>query len=413
MSKVEFKRFPVGTWGHFPFNVDGMTEKDVVNLAECGVTVMHSPGMNITMKEGALRVIGWCEKYGIQMILRDFDCLWQNYVKLGADGYRALLREHYETFGKSPATIGFFLGDEPHESQLDTCRDAYRIALEEMPGMFIHLNQNPGYAEKCRRFMKESGCNLMSFDRYTQMNEGEEGKNYLINDLIEFGKLAKEADVPMLAVLLAVGHFRYRVPNEDDLRWQMGVSLACGALGIFWYNIYNDIRDANYRGAPISEFGDRSASYAAMQVIHKRFNRDYADLLLNCRHRASACLHKNYASLTGFDAEDPINAEFRVTEAFSERGTPGMISYFDGIGKNAGKKYVMIFNNDMRASDLFALRVPAGMTAYRVFSEGEYDYAVSHPDGWFENNPAEGKFGAFFWLAPGQFEIFRVDRAEQ
>lgn len=409
MRKVNFTKFPVGTWGHFPFGIGGMTERDVMNLAECGVTVMHSPGMNMKDRDEALRVIGLCEKYGIQMILRDWDCLWQNYVTLGAEGYRAVLKEHYETFGKSPATIGFFLGDEPHENQLGTCAEAYRIALEEMPGMFIHLNQNPGYAEKCRKFMRESGCNLMSFDRYTQMNDGEAGKDALISDLLEFGVLAKEADVPMLAVILAVGHFRYRVPNEDDLRWQMGVSLALGAGGIFWYNIYNDIRDANYRGAPLSEFGDRSASYSAMQVIHKRFNRDYAELLLNCRHRASFFINREYTHLAPLGSDSALDGEFSVTGARSDAGTPGIVSYFDGVGKYEGKKYVLVFNNDMRASDLFKLYIPSGMTAYRVFSEGEYDYSVSHPDGWFENNSAQGYCAPCFWLAPGQFEIFRAD----
>ena len=157
MERLQFEKFPWGFWACYPYGIDGMTEEEIANMAECGMTLTMSPWTSHQHVDATLRALDLCQKYGIKLILVDARTHWTN-INKGHDEYYAAMKEAYEDFGKHPATFGFFLGDEPHESQMDMCTEAYKIALEACPGLVPYLNQNPGYAEKCKKFVKESGC---------------------------------------------------------------------------------------------------------------------------------------------------------------------------------------------------------------------------------------------------------------
>ena len=157
MERLQFEQFPFGFWSSYPYAIDGMTEAEIAGMAECGMTLTMSPPIRDGQTEAALRALDLCEKYGIRLILVDRRTHWTR-IREGAETYRANLRAAYEDFGRHPATFGFFLGDEPHEDELALCTEAYRIALEEGPGLVPYLNMYPGYAEKCRNFVRESGC---------------------------------------------------------------------------------------------------------------------------------------------------------------------------------------------------------------------------------------------------------------
>lgn len=406
-QRIHFKKYPLGFWSCYPYGINGMTEKEIADMADCGMTLTMSPWTGHSKKEETLRVLDLCEKYGMQLILCDDRTHW-THIHEGADNYRAAMKEAYDDFGRHPALFGFFLGDEPHESQMDDCTKAYIIALEEGHGLVPYLNQNPGYADKCRKFVQDSGCRLLSYDRYTQMNPGPEGAVDFIRDFAQYKKLAEEVNVPMLSIMLSVGHFRYRVPGIDDFRWQMGVALACGANAIFWFTYHTPIRNNNYRGGPISEFGEKNPSWYALKDVQRKFNRDYADLFNNIDYKGVYWYGKEYP----IDAYTPGKQEdiekYKLYDVSSANGTPALVSFFDGKGENAGKHYVMITNNSWDTPDLFILKTAAGCKGiWRVYADSEVDFAAYHWDAHFDRREDFAYPGVF--LAPGQFEIFRFE----
>ena len=407
MARLKFEKFPIGFWGTYPYAIEGMDETQITDMAECGITLTMSPWIAQGKEKAALRALDLCEKHGIALILQDRRSHW-THIRQGAGEYRANMRQAYEDFGKHPACFGFFLGDEPREADMDLCTEAYRIALEEGPGLVPYLNQYPGYADKCRKFVRESGCRLLSYDRYDQMNPNDLGEGF-IRDLTTYKKLADEVDVPLLSIMLSTGHFRYRVPSEDDLRWQVGCALACGADAIFWYTYYTPIRSNNYRGGPISEFGDKTPTYYAMKNVHRRFLRDHAELFCSRKHLGVYAFGRSCAGMADFVAQNvPAAKETGVLNVKSTFGTPGFITFLEGEGKYAGKKYVMITNNSCDKCDMFVLTVSPDKTKFfRVYSENEVDFAVSHWDARFACHDDGTECGAY--LAPGQFEIFRFE----
>ena len=407
MERLQFEKFPLGFWNVYPRGLTGMTEQEVAGMAECGMTLTMSPWFRKEDKEAVLAMLDLCEKYGIKLILCDARSHWTR-IQDGRDQYEAAMREAYEDYGKHPATFGFFLGDEPHESQMDLCTEAYKIALQTGPGLVPYLNQFPGYADKCRNFVKASGCRLLSYDRYDQMNPEDQGENF-IRDIVTYKALAEEMNVPLLSIMLSVGHFRYRVPSEDDFRWQMGMALACGADAIFWFTYYTPTRANNYRGGPISEFGDRNPSYYALKNVQRRFCRDYADLFCHRDHLGVYTVSRAYDGVSPFDASViPAAKATGVCQVAAGRNTPGLVTFLRGTGPYAGKEYVMITNNTCTNSDMFTITVAPDKTRFlRAYAHDEVDFAVHHWDAYFQKTEQGTQCGVF--LAPGQSELFRFE----
>ena len=91
---------------------------------------------------------------------------------------------------------------------------------------------------------------MLCYDCYTQMNPEEEGTDRFFLNLKYYSDAAKAAKLPLWTTLLSVGHYRYREPNEDDLRWQLSAAAACGCKGILWFFIYMRAPMSNYRVSP-------------------------------------------------------------------------------------------------------------------------------------------------------------------
>ncbi len=408
MARIQFKKFPLGFWACYPYGIEGMTEKEIADMADCGMTLTMSPWTSHEKKEATLRALDLCDKYGIQLILVDGRTHWSG-IKNGADAYRAAMKQAYDDYGKHPATFGFFLGDEPHEDQMADCTEAYKIALEEGPGLVPYLNQNPGYAEKCKKFVKESGCKLLSYDRYNQMNPEPTGAVDFIRDFAEYKKLAEEVDVPLLSIMLSVGHFRYRVPSIDDYRWQMGVALACGANAIFWFTYHTPACNNNYRGAPISEFGIKNPTYYALQDLQKRFNAYYADLFNHVDFRGVYSVGRNYPLVNPYrPGEIASCGDTHLINVRSDLGTPALVTFFEGRDQYAGKHYVMVTNNTWDTCDKFWFSAsPEVKHAWRVYANREADFEHDNWDASYYRWEHVLDCGVF--LAPGQFEIFRFE----
>lgn len=408
-------RFPVGFW-NYP-SIDSMEVSEVKLWADCGMTVTMSPTLPI--REDAIKklqaMLDECTKYGLRLIIRDPRLSWDGAAD-DPEGYREKFRVSMREFGHHPATYGFFVGDEPStEKQFRDCKCALRIQKEEAPHLVGFLNFLPYWPgmEKdifggkefsvwAKEFTQDSDCQMMSYDCYTQLNPEEEGVDRYFLNLNKFMKASKSAGIPLWTTLLSVGHFRYRVPTEDDLRWQFNTAVASGCKGIHWFFFYGQ-NFRNYRGAPISPYGEKTIAYDWMKLLHRTFHDNHASLMSALTHKETYHTHKAYGEYELFHE----NAHAYIKTMESQHNVPGIISFFEDEN---GKEYIAIVNNSPFESDLFTLSISKQVSrVFLIHQNGEYeeDMRISHHDAIFEETDSSIRAGVY--LAPGQMEIFRLE----
>jgi hypothetical protein len=343
--------------------------------------------------------------------------------KKDPEGYDAVFTEAVKDFGSHPAVVGFFIGDEPSGDGIEPCKAIVRKQLEIAPHLMPYLNFLPyEYLKNCDAntqgkpfdkwmadFAEESGCPAFSYDCYYQMRPEPEYIDNFYQNLHNYSRAARKSDRFLFSIMLGTGHFRYRVPNEDELRWQFNGAVACGAGGVFWFTFYTPERNNNYRGGAIDEFGRESPTYYAMSNVHRLFLRDYAELINQSTHRKTMCIGRCYGGYDRFRPESPFAVEHGIVGVNSEHGVPGMLSFFDGPD---GRKFVMLFNNSYSDSGFFTLTLKNTLkTPWRVFSDEKVDFEKRHWDAYFRRTDVAAEIGV--WLAPGQFNLFELEYETQ
>jgi hypothetical protein len=407
--------FPMGFW-NYPQIGDYPPDRAVKDWADLGMTLTQSPGFNPRVHDKKLmyKVLDESQKLGLRLIIRDSRALWT-----GAgdqENYRREFKAALDDFGGHPAAWGFFVGDEPGtEAEYGDCFSAVRIQHEEAPGLRPHLNLLPYWkgAEDswlCGKtfdawavdFTARSKIDFLCYDHYAQMNPEEEGTDRYFLNLRLYGKAAKSANIPFWTTLLSTGHFRYRCPTQDDMRWQISTAAASGCRGILWFTIYdNDYR--NYRNAPISEEGGRTVQYEWLARELTGFKKNYGELLMSLSLKD--CFHV-YTAYGDYPLFQDNASHGVVRRVWSEHRTKGIISFFTD---KEGGEYALLVNNSKTEADLFIMALdPKFKTAYNIRGNGGEvrDHAVQHHDAYYRAVEHETQIGV--WLAPGQMEIFKL-----
>ena len=408
--------YPIGFW-NYP-SIDTMEVDEVKVWADCGMTVTMSPQLPIrpdTIKK-LQAMLDECVKYGLKLIIRDERLVWDG-ASGDPEGYRARFLGSMSDFGRHPATYGFFVGDEPTTPEaFADCVAALRIQREEAPGLTGFLNFLPywpgieddflggkSFEQWAKEFVDASRCQMISYDCYTQLNPGEDGIDRYYLNLNKYISAARAAGIPLWTTLLSVGHFRYRVPTEDDLRWQLYTAAASGCRGINWFTFYGD-NYRNYRGAPINQYREKTAGYDALSLIQRNFHQEYGELMMSLRLKECWHVVKAYGGYRLF----PENTHPLLRRVFSDHRVPGIVSFF---ADDAGREYIALVNNSQTESDLFKLAVaPDAGRVLNVRKNGrqEQDMKRFHHDAFYRESDVEIQAGV--WLAPGQMEIFRIEK---
>ena len=226
--------FPMGFWGTQA--IADVPLSDVADWAACGMTLTVAPhySPDPERKKKLLALLDECHAHGIRLILSDSRTTWRG-AATDPVGYRERVAEAVADFGSHPAVFGFHLGDEPQHTSFDDIRAAAKIQLELAPHLTPYLNHFPGwpghtplwgcnsFEEWTHEIIPSLGVPLISFDNYTQMNPFGDGKGVddYYTSLRVYSEAAAVMNVPFWSIVLSVGHFRYRCPNEDDIRWQL------------------------------------------------------------------------------------------------------------------------------------------------------------------------------------------------
>ena len=407
-------KFPIGFW-NYP-SIRTMTTEEVSLWADCGITLNMSPSYSDDPADhAALRgMLDECKNYGMQLILQDQRTLWTGAAADPA-GYRARFQQAYDEFGHHPSVFGFFTGDEPSGSALEDSCAALKIQQQLAPELTGLLNFLPywkgmeqthlggkSFEDWALDFISRSGSKLLCYDCYSQLNPEEEGTHTYFRNLNKFSTVARQSGIPIWTTLLSVGHFRYRVPTEDDLRWQVSTAAAAGCRGILWFTFYGK-GYRNYRGEPINEYGEKTPTYYALRHVLRRFQDEHGQLLMDLRFKSAYHVYKAYGDYPLFAERETHPVLRRIT---SEHQVPAMVSFFTDP---TGREYVVLVNNSPFESDLFKLWLDPGVRIYNLRQNGaeRRDMALWHHDAYWYESPDEKRAGV--WLAPGQMEIFCIE----
>lgn len=405
-------RFPVGFWNYTRIGAHPVSAAMVRDWDECGMTLAMGPEYVLPDDDAARTmraILDECAARNIKVILWQDGCTFWHLHEHGEEYFRKNVGMALEAFGDHPAVFGLHCGDEPRGVHTEPAFRCVRIQKEMAPHWkpFLnllpwHQNIHPGVHEKHWPDYLDTVCEqarpeILAYDCYYHMNPGEEGWEIYFKNLEHFSAAARRHNIIYWPTLMCTAHFNYRIPTEDDLRWQLGSALAWGARGIVWFFMY--LRDKchgvadNFRLAPINEFWERTETYRRLSYINRQFLNTTAPVL-----NVLAFKQAYNIGLTWGWGGYPFKADGRRVISATGPG-PLIVSEFQHPD---GADYVALTNNSNlnNVEATIAVRGRNPQLKQVGFAGQEF------PGGARERGT--DFTAATQWFAPGQMALFRV-----
>ncbi len=346
-------------------------------------------------KNELLKCLDECHERGMKVIVDDSRTDFRTLLKIGEEAYKKGVKEAVEDFGCHPATYGFHVGDEPDATTMEQAIRAVQICNEYAPDLTHFINLLPYWADDpegferstgaktadeygavVADFIRRSGIKMISYDCYAQCCyfDKEFFQGVYFENLRVFQKAAKETGVELYTCLLSVGHWSLRVPDEDDIRWQLSTAIASGCVGLSWFFIYERGLDGSFRNPPINLLWKKTATYEYLSTQNRTFLENYAKVFEPYEFVWSKHFGQTFGGFEEFQADENI-----TSIGFSINPSPLQISKFE----NEDGKIMLVVVNLNRTEPTAPL-----------IQFGER----------FNNR----KFNR--WFAPGQMRIFFSDK---
>ncbi|UCH33441.1 MAG: hypothetical protein JSV65_12785 [Armatimonadota bacterium] len=421
-ASLGLDRFPIGFWNYTNLTAHGqyMDEAEVEEWADAGFTVTMTPSFDPGKPEQVehmRRMLEWADARGMKLIICDPRTYGPHHgeatdpVPVPAD-HAQKIAAALADFRGSPAVFGFHIGDEPNRFNNDAYFESYRMLGEAAPDLHPFMNLLPywhgaeGYVgyetwgDYLDAAVRKSNLDFLCYDCYAQMNPGTSGWDMYYENLREYREAAQRGGVPFWTTILSVGHFRYRCPNYNELRWQFNTAIASGANGILWFFYYMRQPHDNYRLSPVDENWDRTQTYYDIRRFQKAFHRHYGDLFLRLAPTRVTFTPEAYG---GGEVFTPNELVAEVTP--DKEGHPLLLGQFVDI---EGRRYVMLVNNSTDESVNAALTFPGADVKIHSWNwSGQEHEGGAYCAG--RTSRSDAGLRVSHWLAPGQEAVYRVD----
>ena len=385
------KDIKFGFWNYAPFGVieNKSAVKDWVDVG-ANIPMSFVFDYKKDSKDEMIELLDECQKFHLKLIISDTRTLFSNLRNMDKESFRSLVKAAFDDFGHHPAAFGFYIGDEPSPLETDLFIDAAKIVMEETPGLVPFGNLLPyfGYSDESKKnlekhslilekILKETNIPVIGYDQYTQLfddySDQKEGLNSYFVGLKQYNDICKKYDVPFYMSLLSVGHWQYRVPTEDDIRWQISTAFAHGARGVIWFYFYQNDHDYSYRLSPFTNFGLlKTPMFDVVKREQYLFKQANEELLNKMELIEAYHLNDDSEYMNKFEYDEYIK------DIVLDRKFLTIISYFKEF--NSDKKWVCFVNGNQKYANLFRL----------TFSNGHKET---------------------FWLSPGEMRLFSLDEA--
>lgn len=389
------KAIKLGFWNYIE---SGKLGKEAVkDWKELGCNLAMSFDFDVERhdKQQMIDILDACQEQGLQLIIRDQRTRYKTCAALPRAQFLEGVRQAYADFGRHEAAFGFFAGDEPTMEYEQAFIDTLRILMEEMPTLTPFGNvfpyfagsdfdmltgQNPARHEALlERMLRESGVPVIGFDHYTQCLQGDHNQEVGINswfyDLDKFREITAAQGKDFYVTALCVGHWAYRVPTEDDFRWQLNTALAHGARGVLWFHLYNLKGDSSYRNAPFyGEQFKKTETFAYLARQQDIFREEHMAQFNKMR------LTNVYHTGHFYDPSRRFCSDEVIEEVNGKFSYPTIISYYEEFAN--GKRWVSIVNAHQRYANKITIKFTCGQVRT-------------------------------VWLAPGEMKLYPLDEVEK
>lgn len=386
------KDIKFGFWNYVESGVFGKEAvKDWKDLS-CNLPMSFTFDVDRHNKQDMLDILDECEKEGMKLVVCDSRTHFRTYQKIGEEKFVESVKAAYADFGTHPANFGFFVGDEPRPDENQDYIKTVQLVMEHAPGLIPFANLVPywgggsdydmlvgapeaEHTKLVEDLLKETKIPMLGYDQYSQcLDEGhnqECGINSYFFVLDQYRELTKKYNVPFFASLLACGHWCFRTPTEDDIRWQMYTALAHGARGIFWFHLYQYDAGSSFVGMPLC--GPKRMRMPVFDMIARQ------QYIFDCYYReqfdkmeVTDVYHVGHI----YDPRRRFCADDILLDINGKNSYPTILTYYKEY--DSDKRWMSVVNAHQRLANRITLK--------------------------YQNGKEET-----FWLAPGEMKLIEID----
>lgn len=294
-------------------------------------------------------------------------------LRISTADARRLVQEMLAEYRPFPAFAGFDVFDEPPPSKFPTVAAATALVRELAPAHLPYSNlvpgNGPGYASFVQNFVDTVRPPVLSFDRYPILTSGLD-INYFDNWAI-IRRIGLAAGIPTWVYIQSVKFAGRVVPNEQQLRWQVNMSLAYGAKGILYFTWWTPevARGEGFESAIITLDGKRTPLYDFATRLNREWlipiGRELKPLV------SVSVTHANDTPIPpGVEPFRPDNYVMRV------EGGAVVLGQFRAPTDD-GRRWLLVANRSDRADTTVHLTFGSAARRTERFRESSREYAAA------------------------------------
>ncbi len=257
-----------------------VNEQRYKEIADAGIDIL-APANGTFSAEQHLKALDLAQKVGIKIIpidLRLNPFVIKSDIAIDTAAIRSIVNDYKD----HPALAAYLIKDEPSADLYPTLRDFCEIFRTEDPAHEPLINIFPSFASNVqlgvddfRKYVRDYidivKPTFLSYDYYA-FKEELTRKDGWFNDLTIMREESQRVQIPFMLFIQSEGIKNYlRVPNREEILWQVNTALAYGSRGFGWFSYWTPSPD---QGLPQEEGAEAKLveqHYSAM--IDKDGNR--------------------------------------------------------------------------------------------------------------------------------------------
>jgi hypothetical protein len=203
---------------------------------------------------------------------------------------------------------------------------------------------------------------------------------------------AKNANLPVYAIVQSVGGLNYRDFTESDILFQVFTHLAQGAKGIQYFT-YFTAAYSNFRDGPIDQFGNKTPMWSIVQRVNNRL-KAIGPVLATLNWQRSYHSGKNLPAEVPKDVVTPDSLVQKVMDAQAiDKQAEVFVGEFKGPDNST---YVMVVNKDQKKSMVMDVR-------WKGTPKAVHEVMRSH------GTLTPWALGENAWVGPSEGVLLKVD----
>lgn len=364
-------KFKFGFWNYLPV---GTLKEDIVYKWQdmnCNLFMSFRYLENVSKKEDMIALLDEAHKIGVQVIINDERTEYLRLKTMSKEEFIKGVQTAIDDFGNHPATFGFYGGDEPFSDQEDNFCFTMKLLKELCPNKvhygnllpyWSHLLAEPSenyredkfYYDKIERMIKEGQLDILAFDQYTQCydetKDQQEGIKLFLDGMHHFVTIANKYNIPLYVSLLSIGHFSYREPTENDIRWQINVAAMMGAKAVIWFYFHQHAKDYGFFNGPF--LGERAyitPMYGNIQRQQYLFNERYREVFDNIEIDEYRFFGGEYG-----DSNELLNKDYVKRLDVKHKDYTNIITY-GHYRDNPERKVVLVMNLEQKRANVYSI----------------------------------------------------------